>query len=54
MYEPLWDDLHDRLGKLGRKIRSIWIADVAHQGQSSVLNERILGNDRQSCFASSI
>ncbi|KAB8273894.1 Alpha/beta hydrolase family-domain-containing protein [Aspergillus minisclerotigenes] len=45
MYEPLWDDLEQRMSSLGRRIRSIWIADVAHQGQSSVLNERILGND---------
>ncbi|KAI4721734.1 toxin biosynthesis protein-like protein [Aureobasidium sp. EXF-10727] len=45
LYEPLWDELHTRLRASGIKIRSIWIADVAHQGQSSVLNENILGND---------
>ncbi|KAF7594572.1 hypothetical protein BBP40_008839 [Aspergillus hancockii] len=45
MYEPLWDDLYERMSVLGRRIRSIWVADVAHQGQSGVLNERILGND---------
>ena len=32
----------------GRRIRGIWIADVAHHGQSGILNERILGNDRKS------
>ena len=30
----------------GFRIRSIWIADVANQGQSGVLNENVLGNDR--------
>ncbi len=29
----------------GFRIRSIWIADVAHQGASSVINETKLGND---------
>jgi hypothetical protein len=45
LYEPLWDDIHARSKKHGFRIRSIWIADVAQQGQSSVLNERLLGND---------
>ncbi|KAG9623974.1 alpha/beta-hydrolase, partial [Aureobasidium melanogenum] len=45
LYEPLWDEMHSRLRASGIKIRSIWIADVAQQGQSSVLNENILGND---------
>ncbi|KIV79381.1 hypothetical protein PV11_06944 [Exophiala sideris] len=45
LYEPLWDDIHARSMKSGFRIRSIWIADVAHQGQSSVLNEKQLGND---------
>jgi len=48
MYEPLWEDLHARSKKSGFKIRSIWIADVAHQGQSGVLNEALLGDDRKS------
>ncbi|KAJ4524530.1 hypothetical protein HRR75_000119 [Exophiala dermatitidis] len=39
MYEPLLDDLEESVSGLGRKIRSIWIADMAHQGQSYVLNE---------------
>lgn len=46
LYEPLWDEMHSRLRASGVKIRSIWITDVAHQGQSGVLNENILGNDR--------
>lgn len=47
LYEPLWDDLFDRLLANGVYIRSIWIADAAHQGQSGVLNEEKLGNDRK-------
>ena len=42
----MFDDLHDKLGYLGKRIRAIWIADMAHQGQSYVLNEDALGNDR--------
>ncbi|KAI5200180.1 hypothetical protein AUEXF2481DRAFT_84883 [Aureobasidium subglaciale EXF-2481] len=45
LYEPLWDEMYSRLRASGIKIRSIWISDVAHQGQSSVLNEDKLGND---------
>lgn len=42
----MFDELHDKLDSLGRRIRAIWIADIAHQGQSFVLNESALGNDR--------
>ncbi|KAL2258926.1 hypothetical protein VTK26DRAFT_7573 [Humicola hyalothermophila] len=45
LYEPLWDELHKRFAKTGTRIRAIWIADMWNQGQSGVLNERILGND---------
>ncbi|KIX04650.1 uncharacterized protein Z518_05520 [Rhinocladiella mackenziei CBS 650.93] len=45
LYEPLWDDILARSKRDGFRIRSIWIADVAQQGQSSVLNEELLGND---------
>lgn len=45
LYEPLWDDLYERFKARNIRIRSIWIADVAHQGQSGVLNESKLGND---------
>lgn len=45
LYEPLWEDLLSRAKAAGWRIRSIWAADVAHQGQSSVLNESLLGNE---------
>ncbi|KAM0126890.1 hypothetical protein ACHAO1_009810 [Botrytis cinerea] len=45
LYEPLWEDVHARAKANGFKIRSIWIADLAHEGASSVLNEQLLGND---------
>ena len=45
LYEPLWDDLFRTLKKQGLAIKGIWIADVAHQGMSGVLNEDKLGND---------
>ncbi len=48
LYEPLWDDLFDRLRGKHIHINSIWIADVAHQGASGALNEEKLGNDRTS------
>lgn len=46
MYEPMFDDLEATMSNLGKRIRAIWIADMAHQGQSFVLNENALGNDR--------
>ncbi|RYP71896.1 hypothetical protein DL770_008051 [Monosporascus sp. CRB-9-2] len=45
LYEALWADLHARSKAQGFRIRGIWIADVANQGQSGVLNEHALGND---------
>lgn len=45
----MWDELHARSRSNGFTIRSIWIADVAQQAASSVLNEKILGNDRKLC-----
>ncbi|KAL3480599.1 Alpha/beta hydrolase family-domain-containing protein [Aspergillus californicus] len=45
LYEPLWEEIHARSNANGFRIRSIWMADVAHQGQSSVINEDLLGND---------
>ena len=45
LYEPLWDDLLRALRVQGQAIKGIWIADVAHQGMSGVLNEDKLGND---------
>lgn len=46
LYEPLWEELLARSKANGFRIRSIWMADVAHQGQSGVINEDLLGNDR--------
>jgi len=46
LYEPLWDEILHRSNQNGFMIRGIWIADVVHQGQSGVLNEGKLGNDR--------
>ena len=48
LYEPMWEHLYSALQSRGQTIRSIWIADVASQGQSGVLNEAKLGNDRKS------
>ncbi|KAF4768545.1 hypothetical protein N7455_012132 [Penicillium solitum] len=45
LYEPLWEEIHARSKQNGMRIRSIWMADVAHEGQSSVINEDSLGND---------
>ncbi|KAL8722421.1 MAG: hypothetical protein Q9225_001100 [Loekoesia sp. 1 TL-2023] len=47
LYEPLWEDLCYSSERKGLHIRSIWMADVANQGMSSVLNEDKLGNDRE-------
>ena len=46
LYEPLWDELYQKLKAKDIRIRNIWIADVAHQGASGALNEKNLGNDR--------
>lgn len=45
VYEPFWDDFVERLRGRGREVRSIWLADIASQGQSGVLNEKLLGPD---------
>lgn len=46
LYEPLWDELHAIASRTGAfRIRNIWIADVAWQGESGVRNENKLGND---------
>ncbi|KAK3112813.1 hypothetical protein LTR53_010524 [Teratosphaeriaceae sp. CCFEE 6253] len=43
LYEPLWDDLYEHLDARGCRIRAIWIADIASQGQSGISNRSILG-----------
>jgi hypothetical protein len=48
LYEPFWNDLYQRLRAKGRGVRGIWIADIASQGQSGILNEEILGPDGKS------
>ncbi|KAI9735236.1 MAG: hypothetical protein M1834_001826 [Cirrosporium novae-zelandiae] len=45
LYEPMWDEVLQCSTKLGFRIRSIWIADVAQQGASGVLNEEKLGDE---------
>jgi len=41
LYEPLLDDLLSQ----GLPIRSAWSLDVAHHGQSYLLNEAIIGDE---------
>jgi hypothetical protein len=55
LYEPFWDDLYEKLQAQGRRIRGIWIADIASQGQSGIINEVILGPDGRIslCFSRS-
>ena len=45
LYEPLWDEILVRANGQGFRIRSIWVADAAFQGDSGVLNEKLIGND---------
>lgn len=45
VYEPMWDDLYECLQARGRNVRGIWIADIASQGQSGTMNEKLLGPD---------
>ena len=46
-YEPFWDDLCEQLRGKGRGVRGIWVADMANQGKSGILNEELLGPDRE-------
>ncbi|KKY34922.1 putative toxin biosynthesis protein [Diaporthe ampelina] len=45
LYEPLWEDLLHAVRQNGLNVRAIWMADIAWQGASGVLNEGRLGND---------
>jgi hypothetical protein len=45
LYEPLWEEMLVRFEERGIRVRGIWIADVAQQGQSGIANEYRLGND---------
>lgn len=46
LYEPIWEGALSQLHDKGIRIRSIWIADIANQAASGVLNGEFLGNDR--------
>ena len=50
----MWEVLYESLKAQGHSIKSIWIADVAHQGQSGILNEGKLGDDRKWSFFNSL
>ncbi|PSR78654.1 Alpha/beta hydrolase family-domain-containing protein [Coniella lustricola] len=45
LYEPLWEDLVHACRRQGVRVRAIWIADTAWQGQSGILNEHSLGSE---------
>jgi hypothetical protein len=48
LLEPFWDALYEHMQRIGKThISSIWIADVSNQGQSGILNELKLGNERK-------
>ena len=42
LYEPLWEDMLEQMQARKRTIRSIWVADVANQEQSGIINETVL------------
>ena len=48
LYEPLWDEIY-KISKSSKafSIRAIWAVDIAQQGESGLLNESKLGNDRK-------
>lgn len=39
IYEPLWDRMHEAAATEGITICNIWMADVAYQGESGMLNK---------------
>ncbi|KAF4992826.1 hypothetical protein FDECE_13612 [Fusarium decemcellulare] len=45
LYEPLWEEFYHEAKSRNLRIRSIWIADTAWQGQSGLINKDALGND---------
>ncbi|TLS20824.1 uncharacterized protein PpBr36_10879 [Pyricularia pennisetigena] len=45
LYEPLWDDILAQSSAHGFRIRSIWVPDMAWQGESGLVNKEKLGND---------
>jgi hypothetical protein len=47
-YEPFWEDLVQKLRERGKGVRGVWVADMYAQGRSGVVNEGMLGPDRES------
>jgi hypothetical protein len=46
LYEPLWDYLYEYMQESGNThILNIFIADIANQGESGILNEAKVGNE---------
>ncbi|PTD04480.1 Abhydrolase domain-containing protein mpaH [Fusarium culmorum] len=45
LYEPLWEEFYHESKRRNIRIRSIWIADTAWQGQSGLINQDAIGND---------
>ncbi|KAF4463062.1 host-specific AK-toxin Akt2 [Fusarium albosuccineum] len=45
LYEPLWEEFYREAKSRNLRVRSIWIADTAWQGQSGLINKDALGND---------
>ena len=47
VYKPLCVEIYQETKASEILIRGIWIADVAHQGASSLSNKDKLGDDRE-------
>jgi pimeloyl-ACP methyl ester carboxylesterase len=45
LYEPLWEDFFAEAERTGLRVRSIWMADIAGQGESGVSNADHLGTE---------
>lgn len=45
LYEPHWEDLLQCCTEKRIGVKAIWMADMAHQGQSGMLNGSKLGDD---------
>ncbi|RDW73169.1 hypothetical protein BP6252_07076 [Coleophoma cylindrospora] len=41
LYEPFWEEIVLGLERKGRRVRSIWIADVSNQGASGLINDAL-------------
>lgn len=47
LYQPLWADLLQQAHGKRWAIKAIWTLDMAHQGDSGLLNAKKLGDDRK-------